>query len=175
MVLKACSVRQINHCFARIRARSCLKISRGLPSVIGAGGWLRYGQGSMVWTNDGHFRPRRIARTGSCPGGGRPRPAGRILVTDRRRYLRRAGSRSAWWRASASADTRAYLTSDRTDVWPDRAMSIGVDTPSSAACVSALCRSWCSVVPPDAVLEGVLGLPVAEPSPAAASSARGGA
>jgi hypothetical protein len=32
-----------------------------------------------------------------------------------RTYRRRAGSRSAWWRASASADTRAYLASDRTE------------------------------------------------------------
>ena len=31
-------------------------------------------------------------------------------------YRRAAGSRSAWCRASASAETRAYLASDRTDV-----------------------------------------------------------
>jgi hypothetical protein len=31
-------------------------------------------------------------------------------------YRRRAGSRSAWCRASASADTLAYLASHRTEV-----------------------------------------------------------
>jgi hypothetical protein len=44
------------------------------------------------------------------------------------------------------------LASDRTDVCPDRAISIGVDVPSSASWVSAECRSWCSVAPPDAAL-----------------------
>jgi hypothetical protein len=29
-------------------------------------------------------------------------------------------------RASASAETRTYLASDRTEVWPERAISIGV-------------------------------------------------
>jgi len=47
-------------------------------------------------------------------------------------YRLRAGSRSAWWRARASADTRAYLASGRTDIWPLLAISIGVPVPSSA-------------------------------------------
>jgi len=46
---------------------------------------------------------------------------------------RRAGSRSAWRRASASALTRAYLASDLTEVWPLRAISMGVPVPSSAS------------------------------------------
>jgi hypothetical protein len=39
-------------------------------------------------------------------------------------FRRRAGSRSAWCRWSASADTLAYLASDRTEVWPLLALSI---------------------------------------------------
>ena len=62
-------------------------------------------------------------------------------------YRRRAGSCSAWCRCSASTDTRAYLTSERTDVCPLRAMSMGADVPSSASWVSAECRSWCRVAP----------------------------
>ena len=38
-------------------------------------------------------------------------------------YRRRAGSRPAWWRASTSAETFAYLASDRTEVWPERPIS----------------------------------------------------
>ena len=52
-------------------------------------------------------------------------------------YRRRAGSRSAWCHWRASAETRAYFASDRTDVSPDRAISIGVPVPSSAPWVSA--------------------------------------
>jgi hypothetical protein len=61
---------------------------------------------------------------------------------------RRAGSRSAWCRASASALTRAYLASDLTEVWPLRAISMGVPVPSSASwpcmtdLVSASSRAW---------------------------------
>jgi hypothetical protein len=35
------------------------------------------------------------------------------------------------------ADTWEHLISDRTDVWPDRAINIGVPVPSSASWVSA--------------------------------------
>jgi hypothetical protein len=69
------------------------------------------------------------------------------------RYRLRAGSRPAWCRASASVDTLAYLASDRTEVCPERAISIGVPVPSSASWVSALCRSWCRVAPPEAALK----------------------
>ena len=61
----------------------------------------------------------------------------RTRTADRACYRLRAGSRPAWCRCSASALTRAYLASDRTEVWPDRAISIGVPVPSSASCVSA--------------------------------------
>jgi hypothetical protein len=67
-------------------------------------------------------------------------------------YRRRAGSFCSCHRASASADGRAYLASDATEVWPLLVMSIGVLAPSSAACVRALCRSWCRVAPPLASL-----------------------
>jgi hypothetical protein len=40
-------------------------------------------------------------------------------------------------RPNASAETRAYLASDRTEVCPDSAMSIGVEALASAAWVSA--------------------------------------
>jgi hypothetical protein len=42
------------------------------------------------------------------------------------------------------------LVSDRTEVCPERAISIGVPVPSSASWVSALCRGWCRVAPPEA-------------------------
>ena len=43
------------------------------------------------------------------------------------------------------AETRAYLASDRTKVWPEQTMSIGVPVPFSASWVSAEWRSWRSV------------------------------
>lgn len=40
----------------------------------------------------------------------------------------------------------------RTEVCPDIFINIGVDAPSSAAWVNALCRSWCSVNAPPSIL-----------------------
>jgi hypothetical protein len=40
------------------------------------------------------------------------------------------------------------LASDRTEVCPDSAISIGVEAPSSAAFVRPEWRSWCSVYGP---------------------------
>jgi len=60
--------------------------------------WLADRAGSRVGGLVVRSRPRRR------------RPAGVAC------YRRRAGSRWAWWRASASADTRAYFASDRTEV-----------------------------------------------------------
>jgi|SRR5580693_8781289 hypothetical protein len=68
-------------------------------------------------------------------------------------YLLRAGSLRSCHRANASADGRAYLARLATDVCPDFAISMGVDAPASASWVSAECRSWCSVAPPDAALK----------------------
>ena len=44
-----------------------------------------------------------------------------------------ARARPALRRARASADMRAYLASDRTDMWSGRAISIGVPVPASAS------------------------------------------
>ena len=64
--------------------------------------------------------PRRHAAPQRARDEGNPAPPGITFASVRelnlRLYRRRAGSRSAWCRASASAETRAYLASDRTEV-----------------------------------------------------------
>jgi hypothetical protein len=50
-------------------------------------------------------------------------------------------------RASSSGLGLAYLARLATDLWRERTISIGVDQPSLAACVSVECRSSCSVCP----------------------------
>jgi hypothetical protein len=62
-------------------------------------------------------------------------------------FLRAAGSRSACHLPSASAETRAYWASERTEVCPDSAMSMGVEAPASAA--------WVWLVPALGVFGGV--------------------
>lgn len=57
------------------------------------------------------------------------------------RHRRRAGSCCSCHRARASADGRAYLASDATDVCPLLVISMGVLAPASASWVSAECRS----------------------------------
>ena len=37
----------------------------------------------------------------------------------------------------------AHLASDRTEVWPERAIRMGIPVPSSASRVSALYLNWC--------------------------------
>jgi hypothetical protein len=56
-------------------------------------------------------------------------------------FRRAAGSRSARHRPRASAEILAYFPTERTETCPDIAISMGVDAPSSAAWVSAECRS----------------------------------
>jgi hypothetical protein len=84
------------------------------------------------------------------------------LVMSSAVHRRRAGSLRSCQRARASANGRAYLASEATGVWPLLAMSIGVDAPASASWVSALCRSWCRVAPPDAALNRSSGPAVSQ-------------
>jgi hypothetical protein len=56
-------------------------------------------------------------------------------------------------RPGAAAEPRripGHWAADRTDVCPERPISIGVDVPSSALWISAESRSWCRAAPPDA-------------------------